>query len=146
MTPFRGESFVASARLPLARLSAVATQFAKALGGQNATYNVQVTPSVRAGGTLATAVVRTHIDGAASFEFTGSALVPAAAVAGSSTASSAPVSPTSSLRHVSTGAAEAQGGSPAVMFGHLPVAEVRLDALVVLLAARRSSLRLPAPR
>ncbi len=145
VSPFRGESFVASARLPLARLSAVAAQFDKALGSQNGTYSVQITPSVKAGGTLARAVLRTRFDGAASFEFTGSALVPASAVTGSSTASSAPVSPVSSLQHVSTGAAETPGGSPAVMFGHLSVADVRLGALVVLLLALLVGLRFALP-
>ena len=124
---FRGSTFVATARLDLASLQAIANAYSS-LGGvtSGGSYQVTISPQVHLQGHLGAAALSTSFDKGAAFSFDGSALVPGT---GGSQASA------SSLRSSSQGVATVPGGRSAPFLFGLGVGATRILSLAVLAVA-----------
>jgi hypothetical protein len=139
-TAFKGAKFTANGTLAMATVQSIAGQFDQAAGGvSQGTYTVSMSPSVTINGRVGTAHLNTAFDTPSQFTYSAGILVPSGSSASQATGQTA-VPPVTS-----TGSVTEPGGQAAKWLLGLPVGDVRVAALVVLLACLFVGWRVGSP-
>ena len=140
-TIFTGTEFTANGTLTMATVQSIAGQFDQAAGGvSQGTYTVSVSPSVTINGRIGTAHLNTVFDTPSQFTYSARMLVPVGSPPASQATGQTAVQPVTSAGSVT----EPAGQAAKWLLG-LPLRDVRVAALVVLLACLLVGWRLGPP-